>query len=532
VLIDARSLPSNHTLETDVCIVGGGAAGIALALEFAGRPFRVLLLESGGFEPDAEIQALCDGTSVGLPYFPLVTARLRQFGGSTNHWSGVCWPFTEEDFEARPWIPYSGWPLTKDAVDPFYRRALALVQLRHDRWTPEFWSAPDTPLLPFADDRVVSRVNQRAWPEGRRLRFGHAYRDRVVQAGNITTCLHGSGLRLETNESGQVVTRLRATSLAGNRFSVTARSFVLAAGGIENPRLLLVSAAGTSAGLGNQHGLVGRFFLEHPRCLAGILRPANPRLPIRFYEYRRLKDSLVSATLELSEALRRAERLVHVTLALDGVHDEIYTQAWASAGVASLNHLLARLRRGSMPEDLGRHLGNVAADLDDLALSVYAKLRFGEDYPLDHLKLVATIDPVPNPESRVTLGPDLDRLGQRRVKLDWRLSPLDKYSLRRTMEILALEVGRAKLGRLQITLDDSDTSWPADLVGAWHHMGTTRMSDDPRRGVVDRHCRVHGLSNLFIAGSSVFPTAGAGTPTFLLLALALRLADQIKEQFR
>jgi choline dehydrogenase-like flavoprotein len=118
------------------------------------------------------------------------------------------------------------------------------------------------------------------------------------------------------------------------------------------------------------------------------------------------------------------------------------------------------------------------------------------------------------------------------VELDWRLSPIDKVSVRRTVEIVGMELGQASLGRLQSKIDDSDTVWPEDLTGVWHHMGTTRMNDDPKKGVVDKNCQVHGVSNLFIAGSSVFPTAGSGTPTLLIIALALRLSDYIKRQMK
>jgi choline dehydrogenase-like flavoprotein len=529
VLIDGRTIPNQHTLDTDVCIVGAGAAGIILAMEFAGRPFRVLLLESGGFDADGDTQSLYQGASVGLPYFPLEASRLRYFGGATNHWSGMCWPWTEDDFRRREWIPHSGWPLTKASIAAFYRRALPVFQLEHDEWRPNVWAEPDEPVLPFAGDRVVTRVTQRAWPGGSRLRFGHAYRERLLQATNITVCLQGNALRFDTNDSGKAVTRLHVASLAGNRFSVTARRFILAAGGIENPRLLLLSNTRRAAGLGNQHGLVGRYFLEHPQFDAGIFRPMNPRLPIRFYQQRRVKGALLSAGLELPEEVRRQEKLVGVSLDFRAVYEETYARAWASTGLSSLRHLVARLRRGTIPDDFGKHLGNIAEDFDDLAVSAYGKVRFGDDYPIDHVRLRATVEPAPNPDSRITLGAELDQLGQRRVTLDWRLSPIDKRSVRRTLELLGMELGRTGLGRLQITLDDSDTSWPADLVGSWHHMGTTRMSHDPKQGVVDEHCRVHGIANLFVAGSSVFPTAGSGTPTLLIGALAIRLADHIKD---
>jgi choline dehydrogenase-like flavoprotein len=512
--------------------VGAGAAGIALGMELSAQPFRVLLLESGGLEPDGDTQDLHDGRSVGLPYFPLAAARLRYFGGSTNHWSGVCAPFTEADFAPRDWIPYSGWPVAKSAIDPYYTRALPISQLEHNQWTPEFWAEPDKPVLPFMGDRVVTRVLQRAWPQGRRLLFGQVYRDRIVQAANVTACLHSNALRIDTNDSGRAVTRLQVATLAGNRFSVAAKHYVLASGGIENARLLLLSAATQPTGIGNQQGLVGRFFLEHPQCVAARVRPSNPYLPIRLYQFHRVKGTFMSGGLELSEAVRRRERLVTVSLDIDPVYDEVYARAWASAGMVSLRHLFTRLRRGDVPDDVGTHLGNVVGDLDDVAVSAYGKVRFGNDYPLDELKLIATIDPAPNPDSRITLGTDLDRLGQRRVKLDWRLSPIDKHSVRRTVELLAMELGQAGLGRLQVVIDESPTSWPTDLVGAWHHIGTTRMSHDPKLGVVDANCRVHGMSNLFIAGSSVFPTAGSGSPTLLIVALALRLADHLKGQLR
>lgn len=528
MVIDGRTISDGHNLDTDVCIVGAGAAGITLAMEFAGQPFRVLLVESGGLDVDADTQSLHVGTSTGLPYFPLETSRLRYFGGTTNHWSGVCWPFTDADFRTREWIPHSGWPLTKATLTAYYQRARHILQLPHDEWNPDFWAEAAKPVLAFPGNRVVTVVAQRIWPQGQPFRFGHIYREKVLQAPNITACLHGTALRIDTNEAGKTVTRVHLGSLAGNRFSTTAKRFILAAGGVENARLLLLSTTRQSAGLGNEHGQVGRFFLEHPQlAAAGVFQPTNPRLPIRFYRQRRVKGALVNAGLELSEEVRRSERLVTVMVGLQPVYDEMYTKAWASTGMSSFRHLLTRFRRGHIPDEFGKHLANVAADLDDLAVTAYGKARFGNDYPIDHIN-TASVDPAPNPYSRITLGTDLDRLGQRRLKLHWRLSPIDKYSVRRTLEILAMELGRAGLGRLQVKVDDSDTSWPDDMVGAWHHMGTTRMSDDPKQGVVDKHCRIHGLSNLFVAGSSVFPTAGSGTPTFLIVALALRLADHIK----
>ena len=142
--------------------------------------------------------------------------------------------------------------------------------------------------------------------------------------------------------------------------------------------------------------------------------------------------------------------------------------------------------------------------------------------------MTTRIEQAPNPDSRVVLVRERDELGMQRVALDWRLSDVDRRNVRRTLELLGAEIGAAGIGRLQILHSADETSWPEDLDGGQHHMGTTRMSDDPKQGVVDSDCRVHGMSNLFVAGSSVFPTPGGATPTLLLVALALRLADHLK----
>jgi choline dehydrogenase-like flavoprotein len=176
--------------------------------------------------------------------------------------------------------------------------------------------------------------------------------------------------------------------------------------------------------------------------------------------------------------------------------------------------------------------GNVEAAMPlmfgDLATAGFGQLAGG--LPLDGIWLSTRIEQTPNPDSRVSLTDRRDALGMRQIQLDWRLTDLEKHSVIRTLELLGAELGRYGLGRLRIEIDDDPHSWPDDLAGGWHHMGTTRMHDDPTRGVVNRDCQVHGIDNLYIAGSSVFTTAGSGTPTMTVVALALRLVDHLREQ--
>jgi choline dehydrogenase-like flavoprotein len=486
----------------------------------------VVVVESGGLQFDADTQSLYRGQNVGLRYFPLETARLRYFGGTTNHWGGMCRPFEDEDFARQAWLPHSGWPLAKRAIDPYYARALPIVQLRENAWSPDDWAEADKPALPFATDRLVNRIHQRAGYDEVRVRFGEVYREALTRATNVVACLHGNAVRIETDRVGRTVTRIHFGCLGGNRFSVQARFFVLATGAIENARLLLLSTERHPAGLGNDHDLVGRFFADHPQFLAGIVRLTDPGTPLGLYRPHRARNSSLSASAELAERVRRDEALGRVWLDFRTTRDE--HRARTARRVASLRYIVSRLRAGAIPDDFGRHLANIAADLGARALGSREAVAAHDEEPIDHIRLTAVLAPAPNPDSRVTLGSELDQLGQRRVTLDWRLSPIDKRSVRRTVEVLAMELGRTGLGRVQTVVDASETTWPDDLVGSGHQIGTTRMSDDPKQGVVDANCRVHGISNLFIAGSAVFPTAGSGTPTLLIVALALRLADHLK----
>jgi choline dehydrogenase-like flavoprotein len=522
---DARSVPRGTTLETDVCIVGAGAAGITLALEFVGSPFRVTVLESGGLEFEADTQALNEGSSIGLPYTDLIIPRLRYLGGTTNHWGGICRPFEDADFESRDGIRFTGWPIKKSDVDPFYPRAARVVGLPSEDWDLDHWASGDAPApLPLDSDRIVSRVAQQVEPELRS--FGARYRDELDSAPNVTVYLHASVTDLKTDESGRLATSARVATLKGNRFSVRAKVFVVATGAVENARVLLVSNERHPNGLGNQNDLVGRFFLEHPRFLAGVIVPSTPHPNLGFYDDHRVGGSLIRGYLASSKDFQLAEGLLDLQIRLE-------------------------LGYGDAPDDaadFARHVMTLAADLESwqkiaipgppVPIPYLDVIQEALDSPedtyiylrgrIERIGLTTRIEQAPNPDSRVLLVRERDQLGVQRVALDWRLSEVDKRNVRRTLELLGAEVGRAGIGRLRILYREDESGWPDGLGGGQHHMGTTRMSDDPKQGVVDRDCRVHETSNLYVAGSSVFPTPGGATPTLMLVALAIRLADHLK----
>jgi choline dehydrogenase-like flavoprotein len=280
---DARTIPAGTTLTADVCTVGAGAAGISIARELAHSPLDVCLLESGGLEYDLDTQQLYRGRSVGFPYFPLEIARLRFFGGTTNHWGGASRPLDDSDFEARDWVPHSGWPFRREALDPYYRRAHGVLELGPYAYDAGSWTTDERRPLRFEGESLRSAVLQQSPP----TRLGQVYREELRRARNIRTCLNANLLEIETAPTGGPVTRLRVASLERNEFYVEARAYVLATGGIENPRLLLLSRRADPAGLGNEHDLVGRFCMDHPIAAWGKPGTVAPyRFPLRFYAQR------------------------------------------------------------------------------------------------------------------------------------------------------------------------------------------------------------------------------------------------------
>jgi choline dehydrogenase-like flavoprotein len=527
MFIDARTLAKDTQIDTDVCIVGAGAAGITIARELIDQPFRVCLLESGGLGRHEDTQALYRGNIVGFPYYPLDLTRLRYFGGTTNHWAGGCRPLEEIDFETRPEIPHSGWPFPKSHLDPFYQRAHHLCQLGPYDYNPANWETEENPCLSMVGNRVATAIHQESPP----TRFGQIYREEIEQAQNISTYLFANVVEIGTTAAADRVTRLSMATLQGNHFSVTARFFILATGAIENARLLLVSNKVQNTGLGNQHDLVGRFFMDHLSIPGGLLLPSLDLGSCAGLYITRGKFNGVGGVgyLMLTPETLRREKLLSVRAFVRSASPQELargTTGWSISAQA----LLGAARTRNLDIDFAGHLANVIRNTDEVAIYVYRKffrrprgIFFSLYYQLEH---------APNPDSRVTLVPERDQLGMPRVQLTWRFGDLERRTLQRANEIIGQEFGRAGFGRVSAVHDDPNTGWPAGLRGSWHQIGTTRMHPDPKQGVVDEQCQVHGVANLFIAGSSVFPTSGYMNPTLTIVALSIRLADHVTQLMR
>ena len=533
MIIDARSLPGGALLDADICIIGAGPAGISLAREFDAQPFRVVLLEGGNLAYDRASQALYKGENVGVNYEDLDMARSRYFGGASNCWGGFCRPMDEHDFQVRDWVPNSGWPIGRADLLPYYRRAHPLLELGPFEYDPATWEGwigrSDARLLPFDGARVINIISQLSPP----TRFGRRYYDDIAQSGNVTAYLDANVTEIETPGNGAEVTGVQVRTLTGGSFRVTARTYVLATGGIETSRLLLASNRYQSAGIGNQHDVVGRYFMDHPRLRLGSFNFRDPKANSGFYDLHNTfagritaQGVKVAAYFGLTPETQRAERIGNTRcyavsrFACDD-HDTYEAAKFLRQALRGNGSLLGRSPRDIA--NLARHLPRV------VVMVAGHKLRL--PFLTRGFAVESVAEPTPLPGSRVTLGQGRDALGMPRVRVDWRVGELEKRTMRRTQEILAEEMAHAGTAEVVIGAPREDEAWPDGLMGCWHHMGTARMHADPRRGVVDADCRVHGVGNLFIAGSSVFPTCGSDMPTITIVALALRLADHIKADF-
>lgn len=522
---DARQLPAGTTIDVDICIVGAGAAGLTLAHSLGGTKNSICILESGGLGFEHLSQRLSRGTSVGVPYEALDLCRVRQFGGTTGRagWGGWCKPLDPEDFEVRSWIPLSGWPIRRAELDPYYAATADLLGVEHT----EASTAPDGVFPPM--DALFPELCQKS----PRANLGALLLPALRSNPNLRVLIHATALRLKTNPSGDHVQSIEVASTRAKRFQVRAHLFVLAGGGIENARLLLLSTDHSQAGLGNRHDQVGRYFMEHPRVAWGGLY-ANPAdLSLALYDPALPARKRVLATSPARKSGFEGFGLAVQSEARARMH-LLGSRTWIrpsidfrdAEGEEALQYTAFWLRKGRFHRDLLRSgskllmhpSGAIAAGLARLAGS-WRSQRF--------CRFITILEQEPNPLSRVTLGNDRDAFGLPSAKLHWHISPLVRYTLDRVQTMIVNEM--TKLGHKCWTTQDAEVSIEPTYNWVRHHIGTTRMSDDPRRGVVDSSCKVHGVANLFVAGSSVFPTGGNDMPTMTIIALSLRLGQHLRE---
>jgi choline dehydrogenase-like flavoprotein/nucleoside-diphosphate-sugar epimerase len=527
-VIDLQSYGDNAApiAECDVCIIGSGPAGSTIGRELSGTGLRVTLLESGGFTRSPVVDALNEVENIGRPrVVDQWSVRNRIVGGSSHTWGGRCGPFDAIDFEERPWVPDSGWPFAIGHLVPYLERTAAYLGLAVGTGFSgeRFWtiagrtppgSGPDPAvLLPFFWQ--FSRDDEESYPY-EYTRFGRHLAKRL--GPKITLVTGATVLRITPVESGRAVRSVDFAAPDGRQRTLSASTVVVCAGAIENARILLSSDTVTPNGLGNDRDLVGRYFMDHSRGPVGSFKIAgSDALQKRFGRYN-VRGHLFRAGLRLSPEIQRAEKLLNCA-------------AWLGEVVAPDDpwDALRRVFRGKpqLPGDaiaVASKAGHLARGLKDYFLE-----RNGIPRKLEALNLDCICEQRPDRDSRVMLSERRDRFGMRLSRIDWRIHEDEPRTMQRMAELVADQFVRMGLPALVLEPWVRDrTDFPPTIKDVAHPTGTTRMSDDSTKGVVDAHCGVHGVDGLYVAGSSVFPTVGHCNPTQMIVALALRLADHLK----
>ncbi|MGB8700050.1 MAG: GMC oxidoreductase, partial [Thermosynechococcaceae cyanobacterium] len=450
----------------------------------------------------------------GAPY-PFLESRARRFGGSTTRWSGACIPLDADDFLAKPWLPYSGWPFERSHLMPYYRRACGVLSI-------------PTSLLVLPEDNFFqgSPLETKGVYFSHLLDLGQKYRRQIERSANITLITHATVSQLVPDAEGNQITQLDIASFFDHTFTIEPKTVILATGGIENARLLLASNSRQPRGIGNHYDQVGRYFMEHEYKVVGIL-PLGPhrRSTIFFTNTSSFRQTQVQGTLGLTDVWRRQHQLLNLHLRfhrytlLEDSEAVITAKQWQVAGLGSKTSAQWQQLWQSNWTILPRYvIWHVWNKLDRAAF-------------FDHVRLSGWIEQEPNPDNRITLSQTRDTLGQPLAHLTLHFSDRMQDSVERSLQHFSDILSNRGMGQLQFDSERLKHLAPYNKMG-FHHMGTTRMHPNPHFGVVDANSKVHQVHNLFIAGSSVFPTGGAANPTFTIVALAMRLADHIRLLYR
>jgi choline dehydrogenase-like flavoprotein len=521
MILDLKTMNAPVELSCDLCVVGSGAAGLAIASEMMGTRIKTVIVESGGLEHEPPTQALYDVDISGLPHPGATEGRFRICGGSTTRWGGQALPLMPLDFERREWVPHSGWPISFGELSTYYVRACQFLLVDNLNFDSDLFAHLRTRPPAFDAHRVWYHFSK--WSPKPSVREHH-----LPNLGNSDGCT----LLLHANVTGVVLDgnlnraeTIEVCSLAGQKANVRARAFVLCVGGIETARLLLTNDKQQPNGIGNEHDLVGRFFQDHPSAMIGWLKTWDPAGAQRLLNVFHKNGLKYSVRCTATPQWQQQHQTLNVSMGTTFVDD--------GSALQDVKDVYTALRRGQISGSVARKLLRTVRHPAAALLPAWYFLAHGRSFaPGAHMRIGLTSEQEPNPESRILLSDRTDALGIRRSNVRWKLTELTRHTIRQFAAVLHEEFRRARIGDIELdewVLDDAQP-WTDHLTDQFHHIGTARMNDSPRLGVVDRNCQIHGVANLYVGSSAVFPTSGHSNPTLTIIALCMRLADRLKDE--
>jgi choline dehydrogenase-like flavoprotein len=453
-----------------VCIIGSGPAGISLALQLEKHKIPCLIVEAGGLNYSPESQDAYKGQTIGDKYIGLDLARLRYFGGTSGHWEGWCRPLDAVDFEARVGIKNSGWPIKKKDLDPYSKETESILEIE---------SFPED--IPVNDD--LKEVFFNFSPP---VRFGDKYQQHIKKSSLIRLLIN-SPLKDIVPINGKI-SHINLHSKNKDVQKVSAKHFVLCTGGIENSRILLWSNQLHNGGVVPDAQALGNYWMEHPAY--GVADTV-------LFSFTKMRKKGGMRFYAPSEDYLRKHNIGNFGLRL--LSGENLVKALIKDGICIAPKLFEPLARKVSSE-----------------LVCNAALRL-------------TWEQIPVSTNRIELNDEKDATGMPRVNLFWEKQDQDRLSAETAVKLFGTYLAKQDIGRVKVIswLADGKAYPDDDEILSFHHMGGTRMASTPKEGVVDANCKVFGVENLFIGGSSVFPTGGHTNPTYTIVQLALRLGDHI-----
>ncbi len=550
MLRDLDQLEADTLPEYDVCIVGSGPAGMTVAAELVGSGLSVAVLESGRAVVTKQGDALRPVKSQGIKIKDY--SRERVLGGASTTWAGLTSPLDEIDFADRPWLEQSGWPIAREELWTYWHAAERYRFPTRDFFEEDGFGVvrgksdfqPNWQLL---DEKIFLAAAEAQ-------DFNKEWRH-VLEGEETDGWLDATVAELVTAGPGTPISHAIVKTRTRKSFHLRAKRFVIATGGIENARLLLNSRSACPAGLGNENDCVGRYFMNHPKDHHGMIHLTTPTADLPFYYGCLYKGFAGYAGLRLNEEYQREHKLLNSYVRMEPLFP------WTdSEGVEALvlfakhsSFLMKRWTQGKQEEVVSlRDYSETGDDsevqnarkslLDWILLAFRIPMDFWSVLNYLKYRLITKAKPrikrvrlrnfmemEPARENRITLTEEVDALGVRKPMVIHDSTQKDRRAVVELHEVLGREFEQQGFGRLETSLS-APAPWPVNQEAS-HHLGTTRMGDDPQTSVVDKNLRVHSASNLYMAGGSVFPTSGCANPTYTICALSIRLAEELRARF-
>jgi choline dehydrogenase-like flavoprotein len=552
VIQSGKEIAENQLIQSQVCIIGAGAAGVTLTLELARKGIGVVLLEAGGLDTKAFPDQDLEGNIVDAHYHaPLPECRSRQLGGTTALWAGRCMPMDPIDFARRDYVQNSGWPIQFEELAGFYPLANKYCHVGSYDYevSQNSINVPPTIVPDFIDDAITnSRLERWSLP----THFGKHYRKELIDRKNVRLLTDSFCINVELHPARRTVDAVTVATAPGRHYRVKAQTFIIAGGGLETTRLLLASNTIDSEGIGNTYGQLGRYYMGHLfGSIAEINFAGDPRKTR--YGFERDKSGVYyRRRFWISPETQKKEKILNTVLwltnppAADPNHcSGILSAAYLALAMPVVRDKLAPLaiqkafRGQSQSENYWPHLRNILLDFPHTAFYapqlLFKRLLPNRRIPalfiysrFNRYDLYYHAEQTPQWDNRVSLEQQRDRFGMPRLQVNFRYNAQDIESVCRAHEVLADQLeSRQKLGTLKYKQNDIRALIVEQARDGFHQLGTTRMSFSEKDGVVDPDCKVHSLKNLYLCSSSVFPTSGQANPTLTIVALAVRLANHL-----